>query len=74
MDQLPNLELLPKEDMIKLSSILYLFYNTDLIDKCNKASDVMSTGYIDDVGILAWGKTTEQTCETLDRILKKAQR
>jgi hypothetical protein len=34
----------------------------------------MSTGYIDDVGILAWGKTTEQTCETLSRILEKAQR
>jgi hypothetical protein len=34
----------------------------------------MSTGYIDDVGILAWGKTTEQTCETLSRILKRAQR
>jgi hypothetical protein len=29
----------------------------------------MSTGYIDDVGILAWGKTTEQTCETLGKIL-----
>jgi ribonuclease HI len=34
----------------------------------------MSTGYIDDVGILAWGKTTEQTCETLGRVLEKAQR
>jgi hypothetical protein len=34
----------------------------------------MSTGYIDDVGILTWGKTTEQTCETLGRILEKAQR
>jgi hypothetical protein len=33
----------------------------------------MSTGYIDDVGILAWGKTTEQTCETLGKILQKAQ-
>jgi hypothetical protein len=33
----------------------------------------MSTGYIDDVGILAWGKTTEQTCDTLGKILEKAQ-
>jgi hypothetical protein len=34
----------------------------------------MSTGYIDDVGALTWGKTTEETCETLSRVLEKAQR
>jgi hypothetical protein len=34
----------------------------------------MSTGYIDDVGILAWGQTTEQTGEALGKILEKAQR
>lgn len=34
----------------------------------------MSTGYIDDVAILVWGKTTEQTCDALGRILEKAQR
>ena len=34
----------------------------------------MSTGYINNVSILAWGKTTEQTCKTLGKILKKAQR
>jgi ribonuclease HI len=56
-----------------LSPILYLFYNADLIDECNKTPEAMSTGYIDDVGILAWGKTTEQTCETLSRTLEKAQ-
>ena len=57
-----------------LSPILYLFYNADLIDECNNTTEAMSTGYIDDVAILAWGKTTEQTCETLGRILEKAQR
>ena len=41
-----------------LSPILYLFYNADLIDECNREANAMSTGYIDDVGILAWGKTT----------------
>jgi hypothetical protein len=44
------------------------------IDECNQTPDAMSTGYIDDVGILAWGKTTEQTCEILGKILEKAQR
>jgi ribonuclease HI len=57
-----------------LSPILYLFYNADLVDECNQTPDAMSTGYIDDVGILAWGKTTEQTCDTLGKILEKAQR
>lgn len=57
----------------RLSPILYLFYNADLIDECNQEPATMSTGYIDDVGILTWGKTTEETCDTLSRILKKAQ-
>ncbi|KAF7670723.1 pol-like protein [Alternaria burnsii] len=57
-----------------LSSILYLFYNADLIDKSDQAPDAMSTGYIDDVGILAWGQTTEQTCKTLGKTIEKAQR
>ena len=56
-----------------LSPILYLFYNADLIDTCNYEIDAMSTGYIDDVAILAWSKITEQTCEALGRIFKKAQ-
>lgn len=34
----------------------------------------MSTGYIDDVAILTWGNTTEETCSTLSRVLEKAQR
>jgi hypothetical protein len=57
-----------------LSAILYLFYNADLIDECNQGTDAISTGYIDDVGILAWGNTTDETCSALGRILEKAQR
>ena len=34
----------------------------------------MSTGYIDDVAIMAWGDTTERTCQILSTILQKAQR
>jgi hypothetical protein len=56
-----------------LSPMLYLFYNADLVEQCNEETDAMSTGYIDDVAILAWGKTTEQTCDTLSKTLKKAQ-
>jgi hypothetical protein len=56
-----------------LSPILYLFYNADLVEQCNEQADTMSTGYIDDVAILAWGKTTERTCQILSMILEKAQ-
>lgn len=56
-----------------LSPILYLFYNADLIDVCNQEPNTMSTGYIDDVAILTWGRTTEETCNTLSRVLGKAQ-
>ncbi|KAF3031130.1 hypothetical protein E8E12_001309, partial [Didymella heteroderae] len=59
---------------IALSAILYLFYNADLTDECDQAPDAMSTGYTDDVDILARSKTTDQACETLGKILEKAQR
>ena len=57
-----------------LSPLLYILYNADLVDQCNEQTEAMSTGYINDVAILAWGKTTEQTCEILGAALKKAQR
>jgi hypothetical protein len=56
-----------------LSSILYLFYNADLIEQCNEQADAMLTGYIDKMAILAWGKIIERTCEVLGTILEKAQ-
>ena len=57
-----------------LSPILYLFYNADLVERCNQEKDKMSTGYIDHVGILISGKTTAQTCDALGKALQKAQR
>lgn len=56
------------------SLILYLFYNADLIDECNRETNTMSTGYIDDVAILVWGNTAAETCSALSRILDKVQR
>lgn len=58
---------------LSLSPMLYLFYNADLIEQCNEQTDAMLTGYIDDVAILAWEKTTERMCEILGTVLKKAQ-
>jgi hypothetical protein len=58
---------------LPLSSLLYILYNADLIEQCNKHLDAMLTGYINNVAILAWGKTTERTCKILGIILEKAQ-
>jgi hypothetical protein len=52
-----------------LSPILFLFYNADLIDACN-SPDFPATGIglVDDANILAFGKSTEETCSVLKEI------
>lgn len=55
-----------------LSPILYIFYNSDLIEQCNSGEDTSATGYIDDAAVLAWGDTTEETCAKLEAALEKA--
>ncbi|RYC62821.1 Ribonuclease H [Xylaria longipes] len=55
-----------------LFPILYLFYNADLIDNCNKG-DTAATGYIDDAAILAVGDTTEETCNKLKGALQTVE-
>lgn len=54
-----------------LSPILYIFYNSDLIEQCD-SDGTTATGYIDDAAILACGNTTEETCNKLERALEKA--
>ncbi len=56
-----------------LSPILYLFYNSDLIDRCNTAErlNTVATGFVDDIGLLTVGNTTEETCENLRKIHKE---
>ncbi|OHW97034.1 reverse transcriptase [Colletotrichum incanum] len=56
-----------------LSPILHLFYNADLLDRCNEAEDTTATGFIDDVAILAVGNSTEETCRKLQEALRKAE-
>lgn len=56
-----------------LSPILYIFYNSDLIECCN-TGETQATGYIDDGAIFACGNTTEETCSKLERALEKAGR
>jgi Reverse transcriptase (RNA-dependent DNA polymerase) len=43
--------------------ILYLFYNADLMEKCNNIRLCTSmTGLIDDVNILTYGQSAEENC------------
>jgi hypothetical protein len=55
-----------------LSPMLYLFYNADLIDTGKQQANTIATGYIDDIAILRWGDTTEETCCALSRTLGSA--
>jgi ribonuclease HI len=56
-----------------LSPILYLFYNADLIEACN-TENTEGVGYIDDVGILAVGPTTQRNCKTLKLVHREAEK
>jgi hypothetical protein len=55
-----------------LSPILYLFYNADLVEICNQEPNTIAPGYIDDVAILRWGSSTEETCNGLTETMQKA--
>ncbi|PPJ61058.1 hypothetical protein CBER1_07391 [Cercospora berteroae] len=60
-----------------LSPILYIYYNSSLIQPSNTDTDpegtTAVTGYIDDAALLAWGDSTEDTCSQLEDMLEKAQ-
>lgn len=47
------------------STILYLFYNADLIEACtNFTTGTIASGFIDDVATLALGELVEKNLET----------
>ncbi len=51
------------------SPTLFLFYNADLIDVCN-SPDLRATSIclVDEANVLAFGKSTEETCSVLKEI------
>jgi hypothetical protein len=54
---------------LPLSPILFLFYNASLVDACNLPTSPSSgIGFGDDVNALAFCKTTEDNCRTLQSI------
>ncbi len=50
-----------------LSSILYLFYNGDLLDDCAKER-MDAQGYIDDITLIATGKSVKSNSQKLAKI------
>ena len=58
-----------------ISPILYLFYNADLLDICNRPGTKTSgLGFVDDINVLAYGKSTQEYCRTLERIHRECER
>ncbi|XMA13648.1 hypothetical protein WAI453_006439 [Rhynchosporium graminicola] len=55
-----------------LSPILYLYYNADLIETCNREPNTLATGYIDDIAILRWGSSIKETCKGLENAMQRA--
>ena len=58
-----------------ISPVLYLFYNADLLDICERpGTNTSALGFVDDINVLAYGKSTEENCKTLEEIHKKCEK
>jgi hypothetical protein len=52
-----------------LSPILFLFYNANLVEICNPSTlPASGTSFVDEVNALAFGKSTEENCRTLQTV------
>jgi len=50
-----------------LSPILFLFYNSELLDLCQRPKEGLSAiGFADDVNMLAYSRSTESNCRILE--------
>jgi hypothetical protein len=50
-----------------LSSILFLFYISELLEIYNRPKEGLSAiGFADDVNLLAYSQSTETNCQTLE--------
>jgi hypothetical protein len=55
-----------------LSPILFLFYNSELMDICTKSTlGVTASGFADDVNILAYSQATATNCRKLEYVHQK---
>lgn len=59
-----------------LSPILYLVYNADLLELAvgdDDLSDTLTVGYVDDTSMMSAGHSTEENCDKLAKLHKKAE-
>ena len=57
-----------------ISSILFLFFNMELVELCARSPlKVTSLGFVDDINILTYGKTTEGNCWALEHIHQECE-
>ena len=55
-----------------LSPILFLFYNTELLEICTTTSPgVTASGFVDDVNILAYSRSTASNCRKIEQVHQK---
>jgi len=51
-----------------ISSILFLFFNASLIEKCEALGIKIGVlGFVNDINILAYGRFIEEICKTLSK-------
>ena len=55
-----------------LSPVLFLFYNAELLEICQREGESSCVGFVDDANILVWGPSTEGNCEWLATIHQQA--
>ena len=57
-----------------LSSILYLFYNADLLEIYNNIRlRTSATGFVDNINILIYSELTEENCKKLNKVYEKCE-
>jgi exonuclease III len=57
-----------------LSPILFLFYNSELLEACTSRTNCLSpTGFADDANILTYGTSTEGNCQRLQAAFVRCQ-
>ena len=59
---------------LPISPILYLFYNADLLEICERpGTNSSALGFVDDTNILAYSTSTEENCRILENLHKKCE-
>ena len=54
-----------------LSPILFLFFNVNLLDAYQSpAQKIISMGFVDDVNLLTYGRSTKENCKRLEAMQK----